>query len=112
MASTEDRANKQLPKAFIETYQIFKKATGIPKETQFVLSTSLHNAYTNSKQVCFGPEWVDSAIPENFHGFGEDVATVQSMNQMNCWFWFLSGFGCGPSFDGEAKRSSLAVLVL
>ena len=81
MASTEDRANKHLPKAFIETYQIFKKLTGIPKETQFVLSTSLHNAYTNSKQVCFGPEWVDSAIPENFHGFGEDVATVQSMNQ-------------------------------
>ncbi len=81
MASTEDRANKHLPKAFVETYKIFKKLTGIPQETQFVLSTSLHNAYTNSKQVCFGPEWVDSAIPENFHGFGSDVATVQSMNQ-------------------------------
>ena len=81
MASTEDRANKHLPKAFVETYKVFKKLTGIPKETNFVLSTSLHNAYTNSKQVCFGPEWVDSAIPENFHGFGSDVSTVQSMNQ-------------------------------
>lgn len=81
MASTEDRAEKHLPKAFVETYKVFKKLTGIPKETNFVLSTSLHNAYTNSKQVCFGPEWVDSAIPENFHGFGSDVATVQSMNQ-------------------------------
>lgn len=81
MASSEDRANKHLPKAFVETYKIFKKLTGIPNETQFVLSTSLHNAFTNSKQVCFGAEWVDSAIPENFHGFGTDIDTVQSMNQ-------------------------------
>jgi len=81
MASAEDRANKHLPKAFVETYKIFKKLSGIPKETQFVLSTSLHNAYTNSKQVCFGAEWVDSAIPANFQGFGTDVDTVQSMNQ-------------------------------
>ena len=60
---------------FHRDLQVFKKLTGIPKETQFVLSTSLHNAQTNSKQVSFGPEWVDSAIPENFHGFGADVAT-------------------------------------
>ena len=81
MASAEDRANKQLPKAFIETYQIFKAATGIPRETKFMLDSSMKGAKTDSKTVSFGPEWVDSAIPENFHGFGADVATVQSMNQ-------------------------------
>ena len=62
---------KHLPKAFIETYQT-KKLTGIPKETQFVLPRRFTTP-TNSKQVCSVPR-VDSAIPENFHGFGADVA--------------------------------------
>jgi len=78
--TTSVRASAHLPANFIDTYKVFKKMTGIPQETQMVLSTSLHNAYTNSKQVCFGAEWVDSAIPENFHGF-DNLDEVIAMNQ-------------------------------
>jgi len=80
LPSTSVRASAHLPANFIDTYKVFKKMTGIPSDTQMVLSTSLHNAYTNSKQVCFGPEWVDSSIPANFHGF-DNLDEVIAMNQ-------------------------------
>jgi len=81
MVSPEARAKRDLPAVFTDTYAVFKKITGIPKATQFVLTTSLHGAHTNQKQVCFGDEWVDSTIPENFHSFGTDIEIVKSMNQ-------------------------------
>lgn len=81
MVSAEVRAKRDLPPIFFDRYQVFKTLTGIPKKTQFVLTDSLHGAHTNQNQVCFGDEWVDSAIPENFQGFGTDVDIVQSMNQ-------------------------------
>ena len=72
-------AVSNLPDLMVEAYEELMIATGLQgRGFDFVIDHSEHGAYTNRKQIVFGPSWVDAMIHENYHGYTDPTILMGS----------------------------------